>query len=404
MSQITVKINKDLMKEDKKISIAIMSSFAVLIVQYLILIFFNLTNTPMGGNIQLASKAAVGIIYLLALPVVLKRHKIQFIGIYFISIFIFALNILFFNENWPYLKDIIFPFFFSCLPSLIYSYSINDWNILKDVMRKTSLVVFLVGSIIGVLVFTIKASIGAYSMALSYYMLLPSIVYLDEFLEKFTLKSIFISTVSLFVILALGSRGAVLCIGVFMILKLIIMGRKLNYKTILLYLLIIIILLTLCFFLDTILEGLYNILLRFGIQSRSILLFLRDDVYLSGREHFYKGALEEIAANPIFGIGLAGDRRILGGYVHNILLEMLASFGVILGSILFAVIILICFKGLLSKNKNISSFIAIWFSLGFVPLTVSGSYVTAINFWILLGFALKSLFGKKKTTDSLSKP
>lgn len=378
--------------EDKKISIAIMSSFAILTIQYLILIYFDLIGTPSAKGIQLLSKIIVGFFYMIALPTVLKRNKFKLVSVYFISIFIFLLNFLFFNENWLYLKDIIFPYFFTCLPSLIYSYSINDWNVLGSVMKKTSSFVFITGSIIGILVFSNRASIGTYSMAFSYYMLLPTIVHIDEFLEKFTFKSIFVVSVSLIIILALGSRGAILCVGVFVILKLVQMGKKLSYKTIFIYVIILFLIATFLLLFDTILQNLYDFLLQFGIRSRSIQLFLKDDVYLSGRDYLYNDMIRELLDNPVFGIGLAGDRRALGGYYsHNIVLEIIGNFGVIIGSLVILLLGILIFITLFSKNKVISSLISIWFSIGLVHLMVSSSYLIDFKFWIFLGLSLRAV-------------
>lgn len=289
------KIEKDYdrqISDDKKISIAIMSSFAILTIQYLILIIFNLIGTTIGSYIQLVSKVIVGLFYLFALPTVLRRSKVKFIGVYLFAIMIFLFNHLVFKENIPYIKTIIFPFFFICLPTFIYAYSIDDWNVLKDIMNKTSLIVFVMGTLIGVLIFTNIVYIGAYSMSLSYYMLLPTIIYIDEFLEKVTFKSTIILVISLIIILALGSRGAIMCVGVFVILKLVTIKKSLNYKTVLSYLLISGLLVVMIIFLKDILEYAYNLLMKFGINSRSIRLFLRDEVYLSGRDRIYKDILK----------------------------------------------------------------------------------------------------------------
>jgi hypothetical protein len=387
--QLSVEINKSLL-EDKIISIAIMSSFVVLTLQYLILVYFNLLDTPSGSMVQLTSKVLVGFFYLIALPAVLRRSKIKLLTAYCVSIFIFGLNYLFFDENWPYITSIIFPFFFTCLPTFIYSFSIRDWTVLKRVMKNASLLVFAVGLIIGLLVFTSNASVGTYSMSLSYYMLLPAIVYMDEFLDKFTIRSMLITSLSLLIILALGSRGAIMCIGLFIALKLVNMGRTLNYKTIFIYFLAILTILFMWFFFETIMETLYDVLLEFGIRSRSIQLFLREEVHLSGRDSLYETLLEEIADNPLFGVGLAGDRLILGGrYVHNVFIEIFANYGVVFGFVLIVLLFILIFNALFFRSKQLSSLITIWFCIGFVHLIVSSSYLIDFKFWIFLGLASK---------------
>ncbi len=60
------------------------------------------------------------------------------------------------------------------------------------------------------------------------------------------------------------------------------------------------------FSLDKLLEQLYNFLLGFGIQSRSINLLLRDEIQLSGRENIYQQVINKIVENPMLGIGIGG--------------------------------------------------------------------------------------------------
>lgn len=65
--------------DDTKICWALMSSFLILTLQYVVLICYNLLETSVGANIQLLSKGFVGLAYLYALPAVLKREK-RFLG------------------------------------------------------------------------------------------------------------------------------------------------------------------------------------------------------------------------------------------------------------------------------------------------------------------------------------
>lgn len=384
---------------DKKISIAIMSSFVILTIQFLILIYFNLTGTDTAHAIQLTSKGLVGLFYLLALPTVLKRNKIKFIGVYFIAIFVFILNYVLFNENWIYLETIIFPLFFTCLPSFIYAYSINDWDILMKVMKKTAKITFVVGTLIGILVFTGNASVGAYSMSLSYYMLLPAIIYMNEFMEKTSFKSGVALLISFLVILSLGSRGAIMCIGVFAILKFPKSLRNVTYTKIVVYLVIFSIIVTGLIFLNEILRHIYNFLLGYGIRSRSIWLFLEGSIHLSGRDRIYNNVFREILNNPFLGIGLAGDRLVMGGsYAHNIFIEILANFGIIIGVFVVVALLYITIKPLFIKDTKAYNMVIIWLSIGFISLFVSGSYLADFKFWIMLGLSFKGLCLKNNRT------
>src|SRR5690625_3123090 len=91
-------------KDDIKISIAVLSPFIVLMIQYLILLTFNLFDSGIGDLVQISSKILMMIIYLLALPIILRRNLFGLISIYFITIMILLVNILVFPENIPSLK------------------------------------------------------------------------------------------------------------------------------------------------------------------------------------------------------------------------------------------------------------------------------------------------------------
>jgi len=376
--------------EDKKISITIMSSFAILTIQYFVLIYFNLIGTNLGQVVQLTSKGIVGFFYFLALPAVIKRRKTTFIVTYLIWIFLFIINYVIFSQNWIYLKSIIFPLFFICLPSFIYAYSIHDINVLIEVINKTYNVIFIFGALIGILVFVNKASIGDYSMSLSYYMLLPSIIGLYNFFKQNHLRSLLLSLISFFVILSLGARGPVMCLGFFIINYIIKNNLKINYKNLFLMFLAIMIFIFLLLNFENIIFKLYNYFTRFGIQSRTLLLLLEGRIsQSSSRNNLYNEIWYLIKDNPIFGIGLAGDRYYTGMYVHNIFLEILSGFGIIVGSFLVLLLLIICYKVFRMKNLNNSNLLIIWMSIGLIPLLVSGSYLTHYQFWIFLGIFLK---------------
>ncbi|QAT62000.1 hypothetical protein EQM13_10580 [Acidilutibacter cellobiosedens] len=397
---LIVKESELKVNEDKKISTAVMSSFVILMGQYFILYFFNIESTKMGENIQLISKAIVGLFFLRVFPTVFKKQGTLFILMYCVFLAIFSFNYLFFQQNIVYLNDVLFKFFFICLPCFLYSFSINDRRILRDIMEKCGLIVFIIGLIIGFLVFIKKISLGSYSMSLSYYMLLPTLIFMDKFFEKFSIKSIIFSIVSLFVMLALGSRGAIMCVGVYVILYLLINSRGINAKKFLINIVIFVLIIFILIYLKEIFIFMNRILNKFGIYSRSINLFLKNEINLSGRDVIYDEVLYQIESNPILGIGLGGDRLYTGGsYSHNIILEIVSGFGVVFGTIILIIIGIISTKSLFSKDIEESNLMLIWFCIGFVPLMVSGSYLIDFQLWIYLGLAvrfLKELKGKKK--------
>lgn len=389
--------NKQNSRGDKKISIAVMSSFVVLTFQYLLLIYFNLMDTSTGSIIQLFSKLIVGVFYVIALPTVLKRSRFFFFSAYFIGITIYIFNFLAFSQNLEPLIDTIFPFFFTSLPTFVYVYSLNDWGLFMKSMKKTSGVVFFISCLIALLAFAGNNEMGEYSMSLSYYMLLPLIVFLNELFEKFKVMNVLYIVVSGVIILALGSRGAILCVLVFIILKSITQLKRLSYLKFLIYLFLLCIMVFGIFFLDEILQFSYEFLSNnFGIQSRTLQLFQEESLYLSQRDVMYNSVLSEIVKHPFVGLGVAGDRIFAGGvYVHNIFIEFFAHFGIILGSfLLFGLLFMILFA-LKTQGIKKQTMIIMWLCLGLVPLFVSSSYLIEFKFWILMGLVCQSVKFRK---------
>lgn len=394
------RFNKAQDKSDKKISNALMASFVILTIQYFILIYFGLIDTSTGHLVQLSSKGLVGLAYLYALPSVVKRSLNNFIAIYFLGIFIFLLHYFVFPENRPYIVTLVFPFFSMCLPAFIYSISIRDFQVFKLVMKQTSYIVFCTGLLIGVLVFTGITSVGSYSMALSYYMLLPTIIFIDELMDRFSFKMLVFTALSLLIILSLGSRGAMLCIVVFGSLKFIRPNSKRTYKRVIGNVSLVSIAVITLVFLEQIMMSLYNFLFKFGINSRTLILFFRTGVDLSGRDYIYENVIAEILKNPILGLGIAGDRRVGDGtYVHNLFIEIIGNFGIIFGFLVCLCLIYLVIKAFLIKNIENYNIVIIWFSLGFVHLFVSSSYLIDMRFWIFLG-VIVNFFLRRKSQNT----
>lgn len=384
-----INIEKSHFIDDKKISYALLAPFVILTIQYFILIYFNMLETSSAFRVQLLSKILVGFAFACALPVVLKKNAIKLIGIYILFISIFMAHYMLFTENRLYMHRLIFPLFFMSLPAFIYSFSIHDLNILKQYMTKASYIIFTLGLILACLVISGNASIDIYSMSLSYYMLLPAIMFIDDFLDNFSLKSLLLTIISLLIILTIGSRGAILCSVVFFTLKFVKTNAKFSFKKIFGHLSILFILFFTFILFNEILETIYDFLLTFDIRSRSVSLFLNNATHLSGRGSIYKEILKNIFDNPLLGLGIAGDRAILEGtYVHNIFIELMADFGIIAGLATITLLSFLIIRAFFTKNMIKYNLVIIWFSLGFVHLMVSASYLTDLNFWIFLGILL----------------
>src|SRR5699024_6947627 len=123
-----------------------------------------------------------------------------------------------------------------------------------------------------------------------------------------------------------------------------------------------------------------------GIKSRTLNLFLDTNpgLHLSGREKIYEKSLMLINNKPYLGWGLTGEVNALNTYAHNVFIEIFISSGIIIGSIVIVVIFSFLFIYFLRSYYHVKELIILLFAICFVLLLVSGTYLTYIQFWILL--------------------
>ena len=111
-------------------------------------------------------------------------------------------------------------------------------------------------------------------MSFSNYMLLPAIVFIDDLLDKYSFKMLILFILTLIIILSVGSRGTILCLVVFAILKFFKRGGKRSYLRLIGNVCFIGSALLLLIFSDKIIMYLYSFIGGFGINSRTLRLFL----------------------------------------------------------------------------------------------------------------------------------
>lgn len=377
--------------DDTRISIALMSPTVALAFQNLVLAVLSGLGVRFQSIVQLVSKAVVGLVFLYAAPCVWRRSRSKVLTVYLVAGTVFLTHYLLFPDNRMYMNEFIFSLFFMCMPAFIYGSSLRNWAELKAVMRRASIVVLFIGMVWALLAFMGRIS-GTYNMSLSYVMLVPAIVFADDgYTSKLSLMNLLYTAVSVAIVSLFGSRGTLLCLCVFLLLRARLFKRSRFRDMFAFVFTIMFMTLTLLFHRD-LLEGLVNILVRLGVRSRSLALLLQPGVNWTGREVLYRSVLYAIYERPLLGIGLAGDRLVLNGaYVHNIFIEMIAHYGIMIGSMCSVFLVLLLLRSIWTQDPGSYELAIIWISIGLVPLLVSSSYLISVDFWIMLGL----LIGRK---------
>ena len=236
---------------------------------------------------------------------------------------------------------------------------------------------------------------SAYSMEFGYQMLTPTI-----FLGLFAIEEKKIFYVLLFIIgtieiLIFGSRTAFLSILLFLLFyALIFLYPKKHYS--IRYVMIIFIL-----FLGVLTAAFYNPLLSFAteilnrlnVNSRTINSLIEGTIISdSPRQFIWNRSLQLIGKRYFIGYGPLADQFLFGEYTHNIILEMMISFGIIAGMTFYLTFIYINFRVLLKTNNALwKKILLVFFSLCFLKLLVTSSFWYESSFWMSIGIAVTTL-------------
>lgn len=382
---------------DKKLSFALVSIFVILSGQYFLLEAFASLGYSSANLIQIISKVLVALVFVLVFPAFLKNNLKKFIIVYIIFSFIFLIHYFLFKNNRPFMIENIFNYFFMIVPIFLYSLSIKDYSILKNKLKTGSYAIFIFGLLSALIIVFNEQITITYSMSLSYYMLLPALFFLEDSIRKFKLISVLLFILSLLIIVSLGARGPLIPIVLFGVIRFIKPQVNWSYKRVVMSLVSFFSIFLLVVYFENILVFMINILDKIGWSSRTLTLLLSDNIQSSGRDYLFTKSWELIKENPIFGYGIFGDRVYLNGfYSHNIFLELSINFGLLIGSAISIILVGFSVYTWVIDRDDVAILL---FSVGFIPLLISGSYLTSLTFWLYMGFVFSTILPRKRYNE-----
>ena len=113
---------------------------------------------------------------------------------------------------------------------------------------------------------------------------------------------------------------------------------------------------------------------------------------VSSRDVIQAKLFDAIGVRLFDGYGLCGDRVIAGSYAHNIVIELWVEFGLLIGTMIFALIALTLLRGYLSaKTIECKGLIISLIFACFFKLFLSGSYLDEKFLFLLLGLCVAEI-------------
>jgi hypothetical protein len=381
-SMVYYKRNRTIV-EDTFISFAVMLSPALNVLQNIMNDVFYMEETSTTYRVILT---AIPLSIAIFLGFIRKPRR--FIVVFSIALAILFIHLALFPVNADYALKDAFRFTFPIVISSALCLScVSRIEIIEKVLYQISwivlfLVVFYVYSF-----FTGKIDLGNYSMSMSYAMLLPMASLYSRKKWYSILAFLFLLVVSLLI----GSRGAIVCIFIYILYDLF----KNNIKSLVFIFLLILMSYAM---LPMIMNSLDNV----GISSRTLNMIVEGSIgQETHRDEIREIVYKEIKANPIVGVGVWGDRPILipkfskASYCHNIVLEILLDFGIIFGTIILLVLFCLWLNAFFKADSYNKRMLILFTATCLLPLMFSGSYLLEQFFGLFLGVVFVVLNRKK---------
>ncbi|MFY8331106.1 O-antigen ligase family protein [Vagococcus carniphilus] len=351
----------------------------------------------------------LGIVY--SFLISLKKLKKDVLVLFFMLLLSVIFTYLFFQQNMKYFTEFDFTYYF--LYSFLGYSIIRQCNVEKKLFNFFLYFFSISTSIFLVYVKRMNVEDVLPYMEFGFALIIPILILIYLFLiekKKWLLPFIIISVMMLFVY---SNRGVILCIASFVFLYLIrkLFITEVTIKKTLISLFTFSLVFSFIINYKNIFQKIILSLDSNGIESRTLKLLIdgnfSDD---SGRSYIQYFFLEKLKENP-FGYGIYGDRYIyeksngIATYPHNLFLELLIDFGIVVGGILIILLVYTIFKKFIINTElsfNYYLLLSVFFSSSIVQLMLSSSYLASIPLWLFLGLLLTKetdFYAEKKLVE-----
>ncbi len=402
-------MNNTIEKKERAVSryafflLAILIWTQTILVQYVRAILLRL---PLIKNF---ADECIWVLFVLVILLALPQMRLHLPDILFLTVTlsVFLVERLFYREGSEYFSLYAADFLLKALPLYIVGVSLSslsekDKETLYRLLYHLSLLTLFFDIIYHLFVgapMTDAESLYKGNMALAYN-LLPHCCYIAWFaVKKTSMLGVVFCIVGMFYLLMLGTRGAALLYLLF-IATVIIIGKGFKKGAVRAILIGGVFggFLASSLYEDS-LRWLESQASRLGLSIRIFERLMGGEITESaGRDRIREQLLEAIQKRPLTGSGLYSDRVLLGGgYSHNIVLELWIDFGIILGTLLLAAMILVLFRGYIkAANKNEKGMILSLIFTSLFKLIFSGSYLNESFLFLAFGLSVGIVYAAKQ--------
>ncbi|WP_413128743.1 O-antigen ligase family protein [Enterococcus casseliflavus] len=356
------------------------NNFFLIVLLYISPIVY-LTTIIVPNQYLLYAENAAYFIFTLCLLVYNKfKFKFKTIAILVIVAIVFLTNALL-SQHPEYVIPIFINFSLILIPTLIVLDKKMDFQQVFKFWEKFALLFTVILPVY--IVLNDLRKIGYYEIGYVTHVNLLFYAYLfSNFKKNFSIKNMILLILNVFCCFIFGSRS-VLAAGIVVILVAFFMfqnERKISYYFILSAFLI-------CgtYLYNNLAEILINIqffINKLGFSSRNLSLFIQElnnneGLYLSGRDGIYPIIIDHLKSSNGLPEGVGMARVLTSGnfyHAHNFLLEMLLTFGLIIGTFLIVILLLIFVRLIFKKYKDDNNKFLCILLISFLTRSIFGTY------------------------------
>ena len=324
---------------------------------------------------------------LLAFKAIRKRLDFFDFIIFMIFLFIYLFQYVLYPENTELLSTNAYTVLCTVIPLYFIGRCFNFSQCEKLLTYGSVLMLFY--TIYMQIIFVSRLDVLEDHRMVAAYNFLPHLLlFTYRFLKKRSAFNVICTFLGFFLLFSLGNRGSVMCYLFFLVCCIIIM-RKISHRK------------RLIFFSSIILVVLYinwipfsgymsNLVSNLGLSTRLFDLSLGDNfLYTDDRDYLINTLLNQLDSGTEYSYGLFGAYRCIGIYPHRIYVELWFSFGYIMGTIIFCLLLFVFIRSFISaRNDSEKMGFLLLLCIGFIPLFFSGSFITHGMLFYFIGYCI----------------
>lgn len=228
-------------------------------------------------------------------------------------------------------------------------------------------------------------------MSRAYFMLLNVMLVINYAFDRRTLVGIVISVVGMVLLLSMGTRGPIMIVLAFIAAKIFQMSTSKGRRGVIVAVVLVLMWFVNSPYWDFFLLLLQNVLSSLGMSTRVIDFTIQGETltYYSERDEIAQLVISKIKERPIEGWGVYGEWQFVGWSAHNMFLEILDHYGVILGGLIILWMVYIAIKAFfIAKSVPARGLVLLLVCFVFVRGIFGGGFLTFPTF-LLIGYCLQ---------------